>query len=61
MTTQNDLVKTIEEAKARVRRMAEVSPYIFPEYSALRAAQEDYELARKRLDAAQAVWDRISK
>ena len=60
MTTHSDLSKTIREAQARVRQLAETAPYIFPEYSALKAAEEEYELAKQKLVNARIVWERIS-
>lgn len=49
----------IADAKAHIRKLKEVNPKIFPEWSRLKMAEQQLAKAQAEVDAARAAWDRV--
>lgn len=53
------LAVQIDKARAHIRQLKRVSPYIFPEWSDLHVAKAEVKRANAELKRAAAAWKRL--
>lgn len=54
-----DFERVQKMARDRVKRLTRTNPELFPEYQEMKAAERDYNSARRRLDRAIAAWRKL--
>jgi prefoldin subunit 5 len=55
------LHKQIREAQAQVRKMKRAVPYIFPEHTNLRVAEDEFRKAKENLRQAKEAWKNLGQ
>lgn len=57
--TRPGFLDQIAKAKAEVRKMKRTMPHIFPQWQALKHAEDDLAKAKANLKAAKEAWNKV--
>ncbi len=59
--TRPGLLNRIAKAKAEIREMKRTTPHIFPQWQAMKHAEDEFKKASANLERARAEWESLGK